>query len=259
MPVCRLLSQRGIAKNDSKELGRARQKAKVSCVMIYRFIGIMIVWFAIWLAVWRVFYGPMAERRVNYVDRFLWTCVYFLLVSVVTVLLFKDVLAPFAGELTADPFVVLAVTFALQIVLYRLAVRHLRRPGKLIESNPREMFLRLDYRYLVSKSFEVLFQQIMIVLLVVTAWRQTGNLVGTMVIFAGVFALAHLPLLKLYGEQAGFFAKIYLAAALVSAVLFPVFILKVNLGFVYTYAMHSMFFTVLALWFWWEHTVVHAD
>jgi len=221
--------------------------------MYYRFVGTILVWFAIWFVVWRVFYGPLARRRINYIDRFQWTAVYFLAVSVSIFLLFRDMLAPLARNPVAAPFVVLAVTSLMQILLYRLALRNLQRPTELIEDNPREMFLALDYRYLFSKAFEVLFQQIMIVLLIAVTWRETGSLVVTMVVFAGIFAAAHLPLLKLYGEQSGFFGKIYVVASLVAALVFPVIILKVALGFIYTYAMHSLFFTGLGLWFWWRH------
>jgi hypothetical protein len=213
-------------------------------------VGSIVVWLAIWFAVWRIFYGPMAGRQINYVDRYPWTCVYFLGLAVLVVFLFRGTLTPPVEDVTAGPVAVLAGTILVQVLLYYLAVRYLRRPVQLIEDNPREMFLRFDYRYLVSKSFEVLFQQVMVVLVVMMAWKQTGSLVKTVIIFAVVFALAHLPLLKIYGSQTGVFAKIYLAASLVSAVIFPVVILKVNLGFVYTYAVHSMFFTVLALWFW---------
>ena len=128
--------------------------------MIYRLIGIVVVWLTIWFVVWRVFYGPMARRRINYVDGFLWTSAFFLIVSALIVMGFRDVLLSFAGGVDAVPFVVFGAMVLVQIVLYRVAARRLRRPVTLIEQNPREMFLRLDFRYLISKSFEVLFQKV---------------------------------------------------------------------------------------------------
>ncbi|MEJ2721945.1 MAG: hypothetical protein P8181_12530 [bacterium] len=222
--------------------------------MILPFLGTIAVWLAIWIIAWRGFYGPMAGRRINYIDGFPVTCVYFLLWSVLVFLLFRDTFARIAYEITPVPFLVLAVVFAVQALLYRLGARRMERPDALIRNNPREMFLRLDYRYLVSKSFEVMFQQVMVVLLILTAWRLTGSLLGTVVVFAAVFAFAHLPMVAIFGERAGFFAGLYMVAAMASAVAFPVVILEVNLGFVYTYAMHTMFFTILGLWFWWRQS-----
>ncbi len=222
--------------------------------MIVRFLGTVVSWLVIWIVAWRVFYGPMAKRNVDYIDRFVVTCAYFFLWSILIVFLFRKTFASVAGSVAPVHVVVVASVVLAQVWFYHIAIRHLRRPHRLIRTNPREMFLRMDYRYLVSKSAEVMFQQVMIVLLVLTAWRQTGQLAATMIVFAVVFALAHLPLLALFGERAGFFARLYMLAALASAVVFPVVILKVNLGFVFTYVVHTMFFTLLGLWFWWRHT-----
>ncbi|UCH84849.1 MAG: hypothetical protein JSW50_03940 [Candidatus Latescibacterota bacterium] len=218
--------------------------------MIYRLAADIGIWLVIWFGVWRLFYGPLATRRINYVDRTLWTSLYFISAAGLVVWFFKNKLVPFAISLTPAHFVVLTLTVLSQILLYRLAHGRFARPVQLIADNPREMFLTLDYRYLVSKSFEVLFQQVMVVLIVAMVWERTGTLPGTMIAFALVFAIGHLPMVRLFGEQNRLFASIYLVAALTSAVVFPVVILKVDGGFVYTYAMHSLFFTLLAMWFW---------
>ena len=217
--------------------------------MIQLLVSIFI-WLAVWIGAWRVFYGPMAAHGINYIDRFPVTAGYFSVLSAAIVLIFRDTFAGFAGHVTPAPFVVLASAVLAQIFLYRVAAGRLERPDELIRRNPREMFLTLDFRYLFSKSAELMFQQVMIVLLVWLGWRQTGNVIGATVVFGTVFALGHLPLLALFGDQSGRFARMYIGAALASALVFPVLILEVDFGFVYTYIIHSLFFTLLGIWFW---------
>jgi hypothetical protein len=69
-------------------------------------------------------------------------------------------------------------------------------------------------------------------------------------LYAAVFALGHFPLLGLFGPQGKFFGAFYAVLAFISAVVFPPIILEVNCGFVYTYTLHSVFYTLLALGFW---------
>jgi hypothetical protein len=125
----------------------------------------------------------------------------------------------------------------------------------MIEANPLEFFLTLDFRYLFSKSFEVLFQQVMIASLVSSLARVTGGILWTCALYAAVFAVGHLPMIHLFGNQSRSFARFYIAAAVFSAAVFPPLILLVPDGLVYAYIAHSVFYTVLALVFWIRHTL----
>ena len=78
-------------------------------------------------------------------------------------------------------------------------------------------------------------------------------------IYTVVFSIAHIPLMKLFGDQVKSFARFYVVAALASGLVFPPLILKVDGGFVYAYVIHSFFYTLLAEVFWVRHSLTQSD
>jgi hypothetical protein len=214
----------------------------------------IVVWLVFWAAAWRAFYGPMRLRGIDYIHRSVLTAGYFFILSLFAAAVFGGPLGEVVTAPGAAAWGALAGMFALQFGLYFAAKSLLRKPTAMIEANPLEFFLRLDFRYLFSKSFEVLFQQTMIVALVATLSRAVGNLVWVCLLFAAVFAMGHLPMIHLFGNQTTSFARFYIAAAVASAAVFPPLILKVPGGPVYAYIVHSLFYTILALVLWVKHT-----
>lgn len=225
----------------------------------YKFITLVAVWLVLWVVAWRVFYGPLSSRHINYVDKFAVTAAYFLVLTALAVIVFRGTLLPLADTITKTSVVVLAVAIGAQFVVYILSRRFLQKPQAMIDRHPLEFFLTFDYRYLISKAFEVLFQQAMIAALILTIHRITGNLLETVFIYMAVFALAHIPMMKLFGTQTKSFAWFYIAAAIASGIIFPPLILNVDGGFLYAYAIHSFFYTVLGGTFWIISTLKHVD
>jgi hypothetical protein len=221
--------------------------------MILRFAIDVLLWLLLWVAGWGV-YGLMLRRGIDYVKRFPVTSVYFLTLSLVIVFLFRATLARLAAQFTATPFIVLGFVYAVTIAIYRTARVRLTKPERLIERNPYEQFLALDHRYLLSKSCELLFQQIMIVLLILTIHSMTSSMIYVIVTYGVIFPLAHLPIYPFIGTNEKSFRVFYLVASITSAILFPLLILKVNCGFVYSYAIHLSFYTLSALILWGRNT-----
>ena len=209
----------------------------------------VFVWLLAWLAGWGL-YGFMLRRQIDYIKRFPITCVYFLILSILVTILFEDTLARVATDFDLTPLVVLGLAYILTIGVYYLAHTRLRKPERLISANPYEFFLTLDYRYLTSKSIELLFQQIMIVVLILTVHAATTSLVSLIVIYGVIFASAHLAIYPLIGTTGRIFKLVYFFAAVTSAIVFPLLTLRVSYGFVYSYIIHSSFYTLFALFFW---------
>ena len=217
------------------------------------------IWLVLWIVSWRAFYGPLSRRRINYVNHFGLTSAYFLFLAILAALIFRETLLPIAGTVTRPSIIVLATMICAQLLLYYLSRRFLQKPIALIERNPQEFFLTFDYRYLFSKAFEILFQQSMIVALVLTINRMTSNIIHTILIYAALFAMAHIPMMKLFGGQAKSFAWFYVMAAIASSIVFPPLVLKVDGGFIYAYVIHSFFYTLLAAIFWVKHTLAQNN
>lgn len=200
----------------------------------------------IWVACWGVSFG-LIRRGITYLTHPLATSFLFFSFSVLAMILFRARLAPLASGVTVPSVVVLLGVVLLTVAVYALAPRFLRRPDQLIARHPEEFYLQLQYRYLTPKSFEILFQQLIIVVLTLRLAATGLPLVGVILAFLGIFALLHLPMLLLVGTRMGLAYN--LASATLAAV-FPVLILGVESGIVYSYAAHWFFYTIAGVVAW---------
>jgi hypothetical protein len=200
----------------------------------------------LWLAGWGVSFG-LIRHRVTYLTHPLVTSGVFLLFSVLVASLFRPWLAPLASTLTAPSLIVLLAAVVLTVAVYAVAPRRFERPDALIARHPEEFYLAMQYRYLVPKSFEILFQQLIIVALTLRLAATGLPLPAVVLAFLGCFALLHLPMLLLVKRQVGI---AYNLASLTFAAVFPVLILRVPSGVVYSYAAHWFFYTLTAVAAW---------
>ena len=99
--------------------------------------------------------------------------------------------------------------------------------------------------YLISKAFEILLQQVLVAVVVLTLAAELKSVRAVSVVFALCFWSIHL-LLFMQGaplERVILFSS----AAFVSALFFPYLILRVPSGFILSYALHWSFYVVLEL------------
>lgn len=209
-------------------------------------LGVLI---AIWLAGWGVAFW-LIKKGITYVDNSLITSFVFLSFSALLIAVFWRRLEPLTRNFSILPFVVLLLAVVVTIGVYAVCRRYVDRPNALIARHPEEFYLRMDYRYLVSKSFEVLFQQLVIVALTLLLAATGLTLTGLVLVFLGLFGLLHLPMLRVVGKGLGLY---YTLAAATLAVVFPILILRVDYGFVYSYAVHWFGYTLAALLGWLCH------
>lgn len=206
-------------------------------------LGVLV---AVWLAGWGVAFW-LIRKGITYVEHFFITSIVFLLFSALLLGLFWRRFESLASDFIALPFFVLLLAVGVTLVLYAVCPRYLRRPDALIARHPEEFYLRMDYRYLVSKSCEVLFQQLIIVALTLLLASTGLTMTGVVLAFLGLFGVLHLPVRLIIGKGLGTY---YSLAAATLAVVFPVLILRVHYGFVYSYAAHWFAYTLLALLGW---------
>lgn len=206
-------------------------------------IGILAL---IWVAGWGVSFG-LIRRGITYLTHPLLTSFSFLSFSVLVMILFRPRLEPVTRSIAAPSVIALLAAFFLTVVVYAVAPRLLSRPDTLIARHPEEFYLSMQYRYLAPKTFELLFQQLIIVALTLRLAATGLPLTGIVLAFLGIFALLHLPMLLLVGTQMG---MAYNLASATLAAVFPLLILRVPGGVVYSYAAHWMFYTLAALTAW---------
>jgi hypothetical protein len=141
----------------------------------------------------------------------------------------------------------MASVLAFNFIAYYFGRKFLKKPGELIKGNPNEYNLLMDYRYILPKAMEVFFQQIYIVLLTLTIFDAGFGLGEATLVFALIFGVLHIPLIKSVGK---FFGGYYSVFAVLSGVIFPILIIKVEYGFVYTFIIHLFFYILSALGLW---------
>ena len=100
--------------------------------------------------------------------------------------------------------------------------------------------------YFLPKSAEVLVQQILITVLVLDLSYRFHSFKKVVFGYAALFGGAHVILFVLNGTPTPY-AVLMTTGAVLSALVFPYFILRVKEGFVYTYTIHLVFYIVLAM------------
>lgn len=100
--------------------------------------------------------------------------------------------------------------------------------------------------FFLPKSIEILVQQTLITALVIALARQLHFTKRVSIAYAILFGCAYMVMFVISGAPTPY-TVIMTLAALASAALFPHLILHVKNGFVYAYAIHFIFYILLAL------------
>lgn len=206
----------------------------------------ILVWILLWIITFGTFYF-MTKRGVTFNKRYGLLILFFLFFSFLAIYSFKDILASLKSSFTLAPFLIFVFIYVITIVLYHFSHKSLQRPALLIERYPHQHIIKMDYSYLVSMPFHVLFQQIMVLIMVLWLSKQNYSLFEIIFYFMLIFGLLHVFAMIPNGR---IFGTYYLIASLIGAFIFPILILKVNYGFVYSYIVHFSFYSISSVLFW---------
>jgi hypothetical protein len=89
--------------------------------------------------------------------------------------------------------------------------------------------------YVLTKIIEILFQQVLIVALILSIASYKNDVLFVAGVYAALFGVAHLALVPKLGVP---LTILFFGLALLSAVVFPYLIMKVRNGFVFSYMVH---------------------
>ena len=209
-----------------------------------------LVWVGLWLLVGTGFV-LLVRAGFDYIRGFWATALYFAAGTLAAGRLFWTLLEPRIRCLEPE----YALWGCGAVAVYLLVHLWLRRTRvvdpRVTERYPHIYWLRLDDRYIISKAFEVLFQQTMVLTLTLFLSRLGYRGWTLSLFFMVTFALVHVPIAKLVGP---FFGRYYFLSSLGGAVLFPQMILASQYGHVHSYIFHLGYYiasTVLfsVLWY----------
>lgn len=197
---------------------------------------------------WGGFFFCLYRRGIDYTRHFLLTTTYFLSAGTLMALVFLPYLIGVVRDFTATPFIVLCIFMLAQIPVYTFLPTRLREPDEYFRRYPDRYYLRLDWRRLISKSADILAQQVFIVLLVTFLRDADLPFYQILAAFGILFMLLHIPLVA--SERGAWPSWLFAGAVVAFSVVFPTLILEVRYGFVYNYMIHWSFYTLTAVIFW---------
>ena len=124
----------------------------------------------VWILLWIIPFGLLSfitKKGITYNKNYGWLVIFFLFFTLLAGVYFRDLLKMVDGTFTSIPFVVLVLVYLVTSLAYAFSHKYIQSPSRLIERYPQQFFIQMDYRYLVSKSFDILFQQMMILMPVI--------------------------------------------------------------------------------------------
>lgn len=205
---------------------------------------------SVWILLWLVGFGLfnfLRKRGMTYTAKPTLVVLYFLASTGMVILYFYEKVFSASSFFSLTAMSVLLVMYAAAFLTYYFSHKYLQKPTQLIEKYNDQYFIKMDYRYLISKSFDILFQQTLIFILVILLSEQGIDLSKIVLVFVLVFGIIHVVNIPVAGKLFGIY---YFIASVIGAFLFPILILKVEGGLVYSYILHFFFYTISAVFFW---------
>ena len=210
------------------------------------------LWLLVWCAVWGGFY-VLLSLNIDYISRPDVTALYFSAATVMAALLPGGLFRTRRDLLQVSTLTTPGLALGVAIAVYVTLPRFLSPPWLLIQKNPDMFFLKLDLRYLVPKLFDISFQQVLVLLLLLSLRRGGLSVKGTCSTCCVLFGAPHLFLLDRNGLAVGGYFLIF---SLLAGFLFPYIILRYRRGLAYTFSLHLLFYVATGVLCWLRPSVL---
>jgi hypothetical protein len=105
-------------------------------------------------------------------------------------------------------------------------------------------FATMDYRFLFSKSFDILSQQLLFLTLVLILKNTIPNPIEIVLLCSAIFGAIHIPLLI---TKHNIIAPYFITASFLAGGIFSLLILMLPYGFLYAYITHWSFYIIAGL------------
>lgn len=217
----------------------------------------ILIWTILWVTSWGIFFLLVYKKNLDYIKYFIWTATYFLSIAIITSLVFRDYITRVLQNFTTTPLVILGIVVLIHIILYIYLPRYFKEPKNYFEKYPKRQYLKINPRRLVSKSMDILSQQVFVILLVMFLQDADLTLNQIIIAFVVIFGLVHMPLILT--ERGAWPSWYFIVSSILSAIIFPTLILKIQYGFVYSYIFHWTFYTFTAIGFWTLYPRYHRN
>ena len=194
------------------------------------------------------FHAVLDRRNLSYRDHVGSIVSYFLVWSLIDLWLFRSDLAriPTNSDVVL-PAIIFFATLLVTVIIYASGKTTLPDVTSRLQSygSAHNEFVQLDYRYLVAKSADVLYQQVGLILAVLLLDTLLTSTLLLAFVTAGLFGVSHvLVYVSRYRNKRVHKARVlsFSIASFLGGWLMPVLILLVPFGFVYSFCVHELYY-----------------
>lgn len=186
----------------------------------------------------------LAEVKVNYIKHFLKISILHFLATILVIFVFRDTFSRhFAANIWILLLLFVMIVLAINIVYFffkspfkqSIADYHERRGSCTFSLNP---------HYTISKSFNVLFQQTIVLASIYSLLDMGLKACQIVILFAVVFCIAHIFLV----DHKKPYTLFVIIASFFGGGLFSFVILFLPFGFIYSYLLHWLFLISLGIY-----------
>lgn len=205
----------------------------------------IVAWILLWLGGWSGWIF-LIKKGINHIKMYRIASVYFLLLSFLSFRLYHDRLNIFFSHLPIEivPFYFLIFFFATIFSVYYLSRKIFDKELLSSHINKKVFAAVMDYRFIIAKSCDIFFQQLLILSLIISLQQVILNTFFVIIISGVVFGLVHIPLLLIkYNSLAIYFVL----AAFFAGALFSFLTLSLPYGFMYSYMVHWSFYILVGI------------
>jgi hypothetical protein len=201
-----------------------------------------IVWFSVWAIL--IFY--LQPQGIDYISSYILTAIYFLLVLVALTSMFKNEIGNYVENFSPkDLLVMILFSIAVASIYYFLSLVAENNIYWSMRSSLPPM-LQLDDKFLVTKAFEIMFQQTFFMICLYHLFSNKLSKHINIILF-GLFSMfIHFPILFVSDSM----GKIIFAFSFFAGLIFAYFITRSKRGFIYGYMVHFGLYVLLAAIFW---------
>ncbi len=208
----------------------------------FKIFGLSFIWFS----VWAIFILYLQPQGIDYINRYILTSVYFLLIIVALTSIFKKEIGNYVDNFSPNDLLIMVLFSIIVISVYYFVSLFMEGSPLLNLKGSLPAVLQLNDNFLVTKAFEIMFQQTFFMISIYYLFNNNVSKKIDMVLF-GLYAMfIHLPILFVDSSM----GKILFGFSFFAGLIFSYFITKSKKGFIYSYMIHFGFYVILAMVFW---------
>jgi len=206
---------------------------------------IILGWIFLWLTGWYLWLF-LFKKGLNYIKTYRLSALYFFVLSTISSFLYRNHLTNFLFKIPIRlfPLILIPIFYILLFGIYYFSQKIFDKKILRSHFNKNILVAMMNYNYIFSKSFDILFHQLLFLCLVLSLGNIISN--NSLVIFTSAFAfgLVHLPLLFIKYNRLAIY---YVPASFLAGLIFSSLIIIFPYGFVYSYMIHWNFYVLVGL------------